>query len=122
MNEEWKNILKVDNVNKFFGGKEKLPQFTIDGLKFSNQNDLDKYNKYKNDLGTYSNTFTQTLKNEGGVFLGINSINSAYQKIMQIKRTGSQQAEATRQGMNQRTTSNKNTGGTHTPSGTRWQG
>ena len=109
---------------KFFGRKEKPPEFTADGLKFSNQNDLNKYNEYKNVLGSYSNTFIQTLKNEGGVFLGINNINSAYQKIAQIKMKGDKEASSSRERMNQNQPSNERNiyGDRYTPSGTRWQG
>ena len=121
---DWKDVLKSDDVNKFFGRKEQPPQFTADGLKFSNQNDLNKYNEYKNALGSYSNAFTQTLRNEGGVFLGINSINVAYQKTLQIKRKGDEQASLSRERMNQNQPSNERNfyGDKYTPSGTRWQG
>tara|TARA_R100000458_G_scaffold59214_1_gene69139 strand:+ start:3559 stop:5001 length:1443 start_codon:yes stop_codon:yes gene_type:complete len=123
--QDWKNVLKSDDVNKFFRRKEQPAQFTADGLKFSDQNTLNKFNEYKNALGrAYGIGFTRALKEYGDVFLGINQINSEYQKRAQMKRQGDQEAELSRQRMNQQSSTHRfdPTDPLRRPDGGRWRG
>tara|TARA_B100001063_G_C16591426_1_gene465851 strand:- start:243 stop:743 length:501 start_codon:yes stop_codon:yes gene_type:complete len=59
-----------ESIEKFFGRKQQQDQFTSDGIKFQNQNDLNVYNQAKGSLGVHSSVLTNYLKNQGNVFVG----------------------------------------------------
>jgi|TARA_R100001460_G_scaffold108414_1_gene159507 hypothetical protein len=98
---DWKEILKAkpEDIEKFFGRRQQQAQFTADGIKFQNQNDLNAYNQAKGSLGVYSSVLTNYLKNQGNVFVGLQTIQRGISQAQRQQQKGQQQAQQARQGM-----------------------
>ena len=72
-----------DNFEKFFRRKEKTPDIQSDGIKFSNQGDLDYFNKLKGRLGTRAQFMIDYIKTSiGNNFVGRKNIDRGYQQAM----------------------------------------
>ena len=122
--KKWEEVLKIRGL---FSNKPKPPQFTVDGIKFSDQNDLNTYNQNKSALKSAGRFLTEYLKNEGDVFVGRVTIQQGIKYAQQKAKEeyNKQQQEMRQFRTKPRMTSSNityNTGGTHTPSGTRWRG
>ena len=96
---------KPEDIEKFFGRRQQQPQFTADGIKFANQNDLNTYNQAKGSLGPYSSVLTNYLKNQGNVFVGSQTIQQAISQAQRQQQQGQQQAQQARQRMPKRSPS-----------------
>jgi len=72
-----------DNFEKFFRRKEQKPDIQSDGIKFSNQGDLDYFNQLKGRLGTRAQFMIDYIKRQiGNRFAGRQNIDRGYQQAM----------------------------------------
>ena len=72
-----------DNFEKFFRRKEQTPDIQSDGIKFSNQGDLDYFNQLKGRLGTRAQFMIEYIKRQiGNRFVGRQNIDRGYQQAM----------------------------------------
>jgi len=72
-----------DNFEKFFRRKEQTPDIQSDGIKFSNQGDLDYFNQLKGRLGTRAQFMIDYIKRQiGNRFAGRQNIDRGYQQAM----------------------------------------
>ena len=84
---------KPEDIEKFFGRRQQQTQFTADGIKFQNQNDLNVYNQAKGSLGAYSSVLTNYLKGQGNVFVGSKTIQQGISQAQMQQQRGQQQKQ-----------------------------
>ena len=84
---------KPEDIEKFFGRRQQQAQFTADGIKFQNQNDLNVYNQAKGSLGAYSSVLTNYLKNQGNVFVGSKIIQQGISQAQMQQQQGQQERQ-----------------------------